>query len=97
MSLDLEARKSIACDLATLSRYETLEVIEGRISESSIQVIGSAKAIAEHYRAAAKQRLEVIAHGLQTVQKGSGDDYTSIRNCIQQLDTFIASQQEVAE
>ena len=96
MSMDLDTLNGIASDLATLSRHETLEVIEGRIPERHVELIGSAKAIAESYRAAAKQRLEVIAHGLQTVQKGSGDDYTSIQNCIHQLDTFIASQQEAA-
>ena len=94
MKMDLDTRTGIALDLASLSRYETLEVIEGRISESSIQIIGSAKSIAENYRARAKQRLELIANDLQILQKGIDGDYIRIRECIQQLDTFIASQQE---
>ena len=95
MSMDLDTLNGIASDLATLSRYEALEVIEGRISENGILFLGSAKAVAESYRAAAKRRLEVIAHGLKTVQKGSDSHYIQIQECIHQLDTFIASQQEV--
>ena len=95
MTLDIDTKEGIAMDLASLSRYETLEVIEGRISESVINMFaGGANHLADVYRAGALQRLEVISQfGL--LRKGRGhSSITTIQECIQRLDTFI-EQQEV--
>ena len=94
MTLDIDTKEGIAMDLASLSRYETLEVIEGRISESVVNMFGGAKHLADVYRAGALQRLEVISQfGL--LRKGRGhSSITTIQECIQRLDTFI-EQQEV--
>ena len=90
MKLDLETRRSIAMDLATLSRYESLEVIEGRLREQTIHLFGSAKAVAESYREMAKQRLATLT------QWGIGaTGLVSIQECIHQLDAFITAEQEV--